>query len=134
MVPQEALVLAMQRVVCGAVCSAVCSVLCGCCCVQHCTCWRDVIAPCGLGLLQAWAGVLYASGRTTWRAPSSAAALVLCCFLHVPCHSTLQPALLSPADCLAVRAALQIPLVIRETVRKYQLILAHKFVLQKAQQ
>jgi hypothetical protein len=29
---------------------------------------------------------------------------------------------------------LQIPLVIRETVRKYQLILAHKLVLQKAQQ
>jgi hypothetical protein len=35
--------------------------------------------------------------------------------------------------CHVFCCALQIPLVIRETVRKYQLILAHKLVLQKAQ-
>jgi hypothetical protein len=31
-----------------------------------------------------------------------------------------------------LHALLQAPLIIRETVRKYQLILAHKLVLQKA--
>jgi hypothetical protein len=37
-----------------------------------------------------------------------------------------------PTAAAAAVVFLQIPLVIRETVRKYQLILAHKLVLQKA--
>lgn len=54
--------------------------------------------------------------------------------LHVWHVTTAAACADAPLVLLLCAVLLQIPLVIRETVRKYQLILAHKLVLQKAQQ